>query len=82
MQRDHKYNLFDLVSYQGHEYWVTGLRACIGYDHLNWVYQLTKPVYHPAKPEGHRWLGGRIDVECIGEVKEHEILSGGHAAAR
>jgi hypothetical protein len=82
MARDNKFNLFDLVTYKDAEYWVTGLRACIGYDSLNWVYQLTKPAYHEAKATEHGWLGGRMDVDTVPEVKEHEILSGGDALKR
>lgn len=79
MSRDNKYDLFNVVHYKDAQWWVTGIRACIGYEAFTWTYQLTKPVYQTAEVGDHGWLGGRLDVDTAAEVKEHEILSGGDA---
>lgn len=71
---DHKHRLGDLVYLDGVPYWVTGLRAKIGYGILDWEYQITKPVYHGASVKNLGWIGGQIDVDNK-TVREDQLAS-------
>lgn len=71
---DNKYTLGDIVYYGGVPHWITGIRAAIGYDSVNWEYQITKPTYFAATADGFNAIGGSFDVDCR-TVKEHDITT-------
>lgn len=70
---NNKYQLGQLVYFGNIPYWVTGVNAKIGYDHIDWEYQLTKPAYQDAEEGKANWCGGRMDVNNVDKVKEYQI---------